>query len=224
MRMVRVLAGALLLVTGIPALLVGVALGADLTLDLRAELPSGWAAPVTAGLLAGGVLLVTSALALLLRPVRPREVVFVVEPDQVPVLAGRLGVTSLSGLGGPAEWDPAVPPARQLVSVGAPLDRPRPAIGPVPAGRPAPGPPGRPATLADLLGPPGGAPGGPAAPRCGGTPLRPSEVDLSLAWPPTVPPRTAPPTPVFRARPERSVRREAPIHRLRPAAPVDPSY
>ncbi|WP_018220895.1 hypothetical protein [Salinispora pacifica] len=150
MRFVRVITGVLLLVTGIPVLLGGAALGADLTLDLRAELRESWVAPVTAGLLAGGMLLVSGALALLLRPVRPREVVFVVEPDQVPLLAGQLGVTSLSGLGAPAAragdhpvvaraGSQLVRPARQLVSVGAAGERthsmPRPSgertIGPV---------------------------------------------------------------------------------------------
>ena len=73
--------------------------------------------------------LVVLAVVLLLRPVRPREVVFVVEPDQVPVLAGRLGVSSLSGLGQRSE--PSTLPDRQLVSVGsASTGRSRAAIGP----------------------------------------------------------------------------------------------
>ncbi|WP_306344834.1 hypothetical protein [Micromonospora sp. 4G55] len=109
--------------------------GADLALDLRAEVRSDWFRPVAWGGLAGGLLLIVLAVLVLLRPVRPREVVFVVEPDQVPVLAGRLGVSSLSGLGAAPE------PERQLVSVGAP-ERSRAAIGAVPARRPA--------TLADL--------------------------------------------------------------------------
>ncbi|MGN9808301.1 hypothetical protein ACTMSW_02925 [Micromonospora sp. BQ11] len=120
---------------------------ADVTLDLRAEWRSGWPAPAMAGLLTGGTLLVVLAALLLLRPGRPREVVFVVEPDQVPVLAGRLGVTSLSGLGAQPTRDsdrPAVS-ARQLVSVGA-AERSRPVLGPVPSHRPA--------TLADLVGDP----------------------------------------------------------------------
>ncbi|WP_435120907.1 hypothetical protein [Micromonospora tulbaghiae] len=57
------------------------------------------------------------AVVVLLRPLRPREVVFVVEPDQVPVLAGRLGVTSLSGLG--RQPGPASRPERHLVAVGS---------------------------------------------------------------------------------------------------------
>ncbi|WP_406075764.1 hypothetical protein [Micromonospora sp. NBC_01638] len=136
--------------------------GSDLALDLRAELRAGWAGPATWGLLTVGVLLVVCAL-LLLRPPRPREVVFVVEPDQVPVLAGRLGVTSLSGLGFPQPGPtPPLPAVRQLTPVGSGAgERSRPAIGAEPA---------RPATLADLDEP--------------ARLSRPSEVTLSLAWPP----------------------------------------
>ncbi|MEK8107813.1 hypothetical protein NKG94_27410 [Micromonospora sp. M12] len=94
--------------------------GADLALDLRAELRVRWTGPATWGLLAGGVLLVVCAALLLLRPPRPREVIFVVEPDQVPVLAGRLGVTSLSGLGsGHRGSTSPLPAERQLTSVGS---------------------------------------------------------------------------------------------------------
>ncbi|RZU73775.1 hypothetical protein EV384_2196 [Micromonospora kangleipakensis] len=122
---------------------------ADLALEVRAELRAGWFPGAMWGLLAGGILLVVLAVALLLRPVRPREVVFVVEPDQVPVLAGRLGVTSLSGLGAQKTAEGRPPLAdRQLVSVGpAHAGRSRAAIGPVPARRPE--------TLADSPASPG---------------------------------------------------------------------
>ncbi|OKI89276.1 hypothetical protein [Micromonospora sp. CB01531] len=111
---------------------------ADLALDLRAELRAGWFPGLAWALLAGGVLLVVLAVLLLLRPVRPREVVFVVEPDQVPLLAGRLGVSSLSGLGTPdGVGERPAWPERQLVAVGsAPTARSRAAIGPVPSRRP----------------------------------------------------------------------------------------
>ncbi|MGI5525800.1 hypothetical protein ACQEUX_33340 [Micromonospora sp. CA-259024] len=146
--------------------------GADLALDLRAELRAGWTGPATWGLLAVGVLLLVCAVLLLLRPLRPREVIFVVEPDQVPVLAGRLGVTSLSGLSArdPASTPP-LPAVRQLAPVGSGAgERPRSAIGAEPA-RPATlAEPARPATLADLDEPV-------RLPR-------PPEVTLSLAWPP----------------------------------------
>lgn len=108
---------------------------ADLALELQAEVRAGWFPGAAWALLAGGTLLLVLAVVLLLRPVRPREVVFVVEPDQVPVLAGRLGVNSLSGLG--AREDRADLPERQLVAVGsAHAERPRAAIGPVPSRRP----------------------------------------------------------------------------------------
>ncbi|WP_051723702.1 hypothetical protein [Micromonospora chokoriensis] len=137
--------------------------GGDLALELRAELRAGWTGPATWGLLTVGVLLMVCAALLLLRPLRPREVIFVVEPDQVPVLAGRLGVTSLSALGA-REPDSAPPiPARQLAPVGSGLgERPRSAIGAEPA---------RPDTLADLDEP--------------ARLPRPPEVTLSLAWPPS---------------------------------------
>ncbi|SCL29163.1 hypothetical protein GA0070616_3831 [Micromonospora nigra] len=157
---------------------------ADLTLDLRAEWEAGWIAPVTWGTLTAGLLLVMVAGLLLLRPVGLREVVWVVEPDQVPVLAGRLGVTSLSGLGAqPTGPRPGV--ERQLVAVGAAS---RPALGPVPARRPA--------TLADLPAPQRPAPAGGAVAAGGSAPAAPAgaagggaarggeSIALTLAWPP----------------------------------------
>ncbi|WP_229399494.1 hypothetical protein [Micromonospora okii] len=208
MRFARGFVGMLLLTIGIPATLAGVALGLAArradggftarlgVVDLQARLPDGWF-PVTAWVLGalGGLLLISAAL--LLRPARPREVVFVVEPDQVPVLAGRLGVASLSGLGLRPAPAPAAPADRQLVAVGASAARPRPALGPAPAHGPAPAsarrpapaggaaPAHRPATLADL------APVLRAAPP---------------AWPPFAPEPTTQP-----------VRLET--RRLRPAAP-----
>ncbi|TWJ23700.1 hypothetical protein [Micromonospora endolithica] len=158
---------------------------ADLRLDLRAEWRPGWTGPATAGLLTGGVLLVVLGVLLLLRPVRPREVVFVVEPDQVPVLAGRLGVTSLSGLGAQPTRDDDRPrvTARQLVSVGA-AERSRPALDPVPDERPA--------TLADLgthppLTWPPSAPAPTAPPTTATSP--------GVAPPAAVPPVVGPPAP-----------------------------
>ncbi|WP_320065065.1 hypothetical protein [Micromonospora sp. RTGN7] len=178
MRFARALVGMLLLTIGIPALLAGAALGiaarrADPAdgftarigaIDLQAWRAAGWL-PVAVWMpIALGGLLVVSAALLLRRPARPREVVFVVDPDQVPVLADRLGVTSLTALGtGPAPAL-AVPVERPLVAVGRPDSRPRRALGPAPARRPA--------TLADL-----GRPARPAPP----------------AWPPLAPEATARP-------------------------------
>ncbi|MDG4808184.1 hypothetical protein O7634_15620 [Micromonospora sp. WMMD1120] len=177
MRFARVITGVLLLVVGVPALFAG---GADLILDLRAELRAAWTGLATWALLAVGVLLVVCAALLLLRPLRPREVIFVVEPDQVPVLAGRLGVSSLSGLGArDAGTPPPLPEARQLAPVGSgAAERQLSAIGAEPA---------RPATLADLN-------------EQGRLP-RPPDVALNLAWPPAPvdevtarPVRVSPPT------------------------------
>ncbi|MFG1672948.1 hypothetical protein [Micromonospora sp. NPDC049282] len=157
MRFVRAIAGMLLLAVGIPALLVGAGLwfaarhadpaggfaarAGGLDLMLRGELRAGWFPGAVWALLAGGALLVILAALLLLRPHRPREVVFVVEPDQVPVLAGRLGISSLSELG--RQPGPTSGPDRQLVAVGSsPGGRTRAAISSAPSRRPA--------TLADL--------------------------------------------------------------------------
>ncbi|WP_412101450.1 hypothetical protein [Micromonospora ureilytica] len=138
---------------------------ADVAVELRAELRAGWTGPATWGLLTVGVLLVVCAALLLLRPLRPREVIFVVEPDQVPVLAGRLGVTSLSGLG-PRQPDPTPPlPVRQLAPVGAGAAAAAPSRSAIGAARAD--------TLADLDEP--------------ARLPRPPEVRLSLAWPPADP-------------------------------------
>ncbi|SCL34595.1 hypothetical protein GA0074692_3874 [Micromonospora pallida] len=142
-----------------------------LTLDVRAELRPGWLTPARWALPVGGALLVALALVLPLRPPRPREVVFVVEPDQVPVLAQRLGVTSLSALGAPSEEPPPASPAeRTLVAVGTTTaEEVRalspagvPAIGAGPASRPAalPDSDGGPVTPADSAGRPA-TPAGP---------------------------------------------------------------
>ncbi|MGC4805199.1 hypothetical protein [Micromonospora sp. DT233] len=177
MRFARALVGMLLLTIGTPALLAGAALGLAArrvgptggftarigAVDLRDWLGTGWL-PVAGWVsMALGGLLVVSA-ALLLRPVRPREVVFVVEPDQVPVLAGRLGVTSLAGLGAEPAPAPTAHAERSLVAVGPAAERPRRALGPAPAGRPA--------TLADF---------------------GPSSRPKPPAWPPLTPEATARP-------------------------------
>ncbi|WP_326560642.1 hypothetical protein [Micromonospora sp. NBC_01796] len=75
--------------------------GPGVALDLRAELRVGWLEPTTWGLLAGGVLFAVLGVAVLVWPSRPREVVFVVEPGQLPVLTARLGVRALDDVGEP---------------------------------------------------------------------------------------------------------------------------
>ncbi|MFJ5616877.1 hypothetical protein [Micromonospora sp. NPDC093243] len=162
----------------------------DFDLEMRAELRAGWTAPATWGLLAGGVLLVALAVLFLLRPPRPREVVFVVEPDQVPVLAGRLGVSSLSGLGAqPTGSDGRVVLAqRQLAAVGSgPTERSRAALGASPDRRPA--------SLADLVA------AEPTAKDGATLPAPPPELSLTLAWPPVAAEGTPQPVPAGRLRP-----------------------
>ncbi|MFY1690453.1 hypothetical protein [Plantactinospora sp. WMMB782] len=73
--------------------------GANVAADLRAEVRVGWLEPVVWSSLGLGSLLALFGILLLARPVRPREVVFVVEPSQVPALAAKLGVASLDGVG-----------------------------------------------------------------------------------------------------------------------------
>lgn len=85
---------------------------AGIDADVRVEVRFGWLDPAMWGLLASGILLVTMAAILLTRPIRPREVVFVVEPAQVPVLAARLGVATLDPAQDPTR-DPERDPARE---------------------------------------------------------------------------------------------------------------
>ncbi|MGI5145130.1 hypothetical protein ACQEVC_01810 [Plantactinospora sp. CA-294935] len=77
--------------------------GAGVVTDLRAEVRPGWLDPVAWSSLAVGGLLVLCGVVLLARPVRPREVVFVVEPSQVPVLAARFGIATLDEVGASSE-------------------------------------------------------------------------------------------------------------------------
>ncbi|MFC8846338.1 MULTISPECIES: hypothetical protein [unclassified Micromonospora] len=217
MRIARALVGMLLLTIGIPATLAAGALGVlsrqpdaagGFTVGfgavaLQAREAADWF-PAAAWLLAAlGVLLVASA-ALLLRPARPREVVFVVEPDQVPVLAGRLGVTSLGGLGARPEPTPEVPADRQLVAVGASADRLRPALGPAPARRPA--------TLADLTPPPSPpVPSASSARSASWSGPASSALPGPPAWPPVAPEATTRPVRIEPVRIE--------PRRIRPATP-----
>ncbi|HWH00440.1 MAG TPA: hypothetical protein VNV66_14200, partial [Pilimelia sp.] len=68
--------------------------------ELTAELRPGWLNSTTWGLLILGTLLVVFGIAALAWPQRTREVVYVVEPGQVPDIAARLGVS----LPEPAAW------------------------------------------------------------------------------------------------------------------------
>ncbi|MFY1668749.1 hypothetical protein ACN27G_02130 [Plantactinospora sp. WMMB334] len=174
---------------------------AGVAADLRAEVRVGWLDPAGWALLATGGLLVLLGIVLLARPVRPREVVFVVAPGQVPALAARLGVAALDEIGD--STDPAPRPARDRDGTvqghdGAAQEQPDLAVPPPreaavrkrDGGTTAPTSPAvlrvtplvRPATLADVLAPSDGGRGR-AASRPN-PPVRP-------VWPPLNPPTSS---------------------------------
>jgi hypothetical protein len=161
---------------------------AGLAVNLRAAAGVGWLVPTAYGLLVLGSLMVLLSIAALAWPARPREVVFVVEPDQVPTVSAKLGVTPLSELG--AALAPSSPPALWPVPVS-------------PAGAGA-----RPVTLADALASAGVMAPGPAP---AWPPFNPPPVSPTLAWPasrpvsPAGPPATWPVPP----RDELASRRQA---------------
>ncbi|MEV4535886.1 hypothetical protein AB0J82_18885, partial [Asanoa sp. NPDC049518] len=136
-----------------------------LTVDVRASATPGWLTPATWTLVTLGALLLAGGIVALAWPARRRDVVFVVDPSQVPEVSARLG-----GLEGPA-GPPPVWPALPAAEVSEPLpvlagDEPRPADGSWPEW-PSDSTPGRPATLADALagaGKPVPPPPGPAWP------------------------------------------------------------
>ncbi|HTF08675.1 MAG TPA: hypothetical protein VK659_10940, partial [Asanoa sp.] len=151
---------------------------AGLTVDLWASARSGWLPPTAWSLLALGVLLLGSAIAALVWPVRTRELVFVVDPSQVPQVSARLGAATDGGPAGPPPVWPALPAGEVAEPVPVLPGSDRPADGAWPDW-PSDGAPGRPATLADALagaGMPVAAPSGPAWP--------PTQPGPSAAWPP----------------------------------------
>ncbi|WP_203715449.1 hypothetical protein [Asanoa siamensis] len=145
-----------------------------LTVTVRAAASPGWLPPTSWILLAAGVLLIAGGITALAWPTRPRDVVFVVDPSQVPQVSARLGAATLDDREGPA-GPPPVWPALPAADVAEPLpvlpgEPSRAADGPWP-GWPSDNPPARPATLADALAgaglpstPPPPPPPGPAWP------------------------------------------------------------
>ncbi|RKR90534.1 hypothetical protein BDK92_4908 [Micromonospora pisi] len=176
--------------------------GSGVALDLRTELRVGWIEPTTWGLLAAGTLFALLGVAILVWPTRPREVVFVVEPSQLPLLSARLGVRALDDLGRPTSGTPRTrEPLRSGSS--APVAPAGPATGAVPPGWPlhANLPTAtRPATLADLLAQPQpnssrtGRPTGDAPTARETGVIVPAPVDRPRVDPDTVPADTAHPT------------------------------
>ncbi|SDX92996.1 hypothetical protein SAMN05444365_101112 [Micromonospora pattaloongensis] len=167
--------------------------------ELRAEVRPGWLDPTSWGLLALGALAIAAGTAVLAWPTRPREVVIVVEPDQVPALAARLGLQTLNGIG----RDATVPAGTALPSPSAPGSAAQTLPSPSAPGSAAQAPPAwpapstRPATLADTTDASPSNPsatGSPAVPsgRAGDEvrpgPVRPGPVrppvTPTLAWPP----------------------------------------
>ena len=175
---------------------------AGVAVDLRAAAGVGWLVPTAYGLLVLGALMVLLSIAALAWPTRPREVVFVVEPDQVPAVSAKLGVTPLSDLG--AAVAPSSPPPLWPVPVS-------------PAGAGA-----RPVTLADALASAGVMAPGPAP---AWPPFNPPPVSPTLAWPasrpvsPAGPPATWPVPPRDELASRRQALADAAAGRRTPAEP-----
>lgn len=101
-----------------------------LTLHAAAEVRPGWLDPAAWALLAVGTVLIVLGMATLAWPGRRRDIIYVVEPSQVPALAARLGAPILAlGPGRPASlaetatsaspprWPaPAPPPALPMLA------------------------------------------------------------------------------------------------------------
>jgi hypothetical protein len=152
---------------------------APLTVDLAARVQPRWLGSTTLGLLVLGTVLMVVAVVTLAWPSRPREIVYVVPPAQVPEVAAQLGVPLprpvTSQLAGTAR--PAGPPAAE----------PRP---------PAPAPPSPPAP------PPVPDPPSPSPSPSPSPPASAPAVPV-LEWPPSLTRQvTAPPVPVPAAAPE----------------------
>lgn len=147
---------------------------APLTVDLTARVHPQWLSSTTLGLLVLGPALLLVAIVVLAWPSRPREVVYVVPPAQLPKLAAQFGVplprAATGSLVGTPAGESSLPPAAEPVPA---------APGPEPARMDAAGPEPGPAGAAL-----GSEPAGPGA-----VPARPD-----LEWPPPEPrqPTTAP--------------------------------
>ncbi|MDG4820558.1 hypothetical protein O7635_01660 [Asanoa sp. WMMD1127] len=155
---------------------------AGMTVTARASASPGWLVPTTWSLVVLGVLLVGGGIAGLLWPARPREVVFVVDPSQVPQVSARLGGLA-APVGPPPVW-PALPSAEVASPVPVlPGEPVTPADGGWPDWPSETAPSGRPATLADALagaGMPATPPPGPAWPPA--QPVYSTDADAPAAW------------------------------------------
>lgn len=122
---------------------------APLTVDLTARVHPEWLGTTTLGLLVLGTVLLLVAIVTLAWPTRPREIVYVVPPAQVPEIAAHLGIPVPRGATAPPVGLPAIgaadpcqpaPPAPEPVPEPAPA-APAPPEPRVPEERPASGPP-----------------------------------------------------------------------------------
>jgi hypothetical protein len=125
-----------------------------LTVQVRASAKPGWLGPASGILLGAGILLIAGGSIALAWPTRPRDVVFVVDPSQVPQVSARIGAATMDDRSAPA-GPPPVWPALPATEVAEPLpilagDEPRAADGTWPDW-PSDSRPTRPATLADAL-------------------------------------------------------------------------
>ncbi|MPZ28478.1 MAG: hypothetical protein GEV12_19260 [Micromonosporaceae bacterium] len=182
---------------------------APVRVDLAARVQPQWLGSTTLGLLVLGTVLLLVAVVALAWPTRPREIVYVVPPAQLPEIAAHLGVpvpraaagepVDLAGsLAGPV---PAGFSATGTAPACAPAAAGPPSVLPPPVESAEP-PTSSPAESASLPGSiPDPAPPAPAAPepRAPEAPHPPAPVaGKTFEWPPphTAHPPTASPTPV----------------------------
>jgi len=163
---------------------------APLAVDLTARVHPQWLSSTTLGLLVLGTVLLLVAVVALAWPSRPREIVYVVPPAQLPELAAQLGAVprvAIGSLVGTLAVEPYVPPSAEPAPPTADLPEPDPSAGSPSVGAPPAAP--EPRTPAE-----GSVPGGPRGPAAGHLPPDPVPELPDLEWPPPDPrePTTAP--------------------------------
>lgn len=109
---------------------------APLTVDLTARIHPEWLDTTTFGLLVLGTVLLLGAIVALAWPTRPREIVYVVPPAQVPEIAAQLGIpVPRTATGGPDALpapDPCPPPAPPASVADPPAPPTPPPTDPIP--------------------------------------------------------------------------------------------
>lgn len=99
---------------------------APLTVDLVAEVRPQWLGTTTFGALVLGAILVLAAVGTLAWPARPREIVYVVPPAQVPEIAAQLGVPVSTTPATEGRWWLPVPHDRDPDPAPEPVPPPEP--------------------------------------------------------------------------------------------------